>query len=110
MLILLLYPLRKTAKWMRGWGNISYWFNIHMIFGILGPTLIIFHCNFQLGAFNSNVAFFSMLIVMFSGIVGRYIFIKINFNLAREKVTLNELQDRVGISRDDIRSTEFILP
>ena len=43
MLIMLLYSLRKRAKSMREWGPIRYWFKTHMILGVLGPILILFH-------------------------------------------------------------------
>ena len=43
------------------------WFRLHMLLGIAGPVLIIFHSNFKLGALNSNVAFITMLVVATSG-------------------------------------------
>ncbi|MGC2167217.1 MAG: hypothetical protein WA632_14520, partial [Gallionella sp.] len=39
MLLMLLYPLRKHAKFARNWGALRYWFMLHMVFGIGGPTL-----------------------------------------------------------------------
>ena len=41
--------------------------------GIIGPIFILYHCNFQLGAVNSNVALWSMLTVAGSGVVGRFL-------------------------------------
>ena len=49
MLLLLLYPLRKHWRAIRNWGPIRYWFRIHMVFGVLGPTLILFLAHFGLG-------------------------------------------------------------
>jgi len=60
MLLLLLYPLRKRMKALRGFGRLSAWFRIHMLLGVVGPALILFRCNFKLGSLNSNVALFSM--------------------------------------------------
>ena len=64
MLILLLYPLRKRFKSWRSWGRLPGWLRFHMFLGVTGPTLILFHANFKLGATNSNVALLTMIVVM----------------------------------------------
>ena len=46
MLTLLIYPLRKRIGLMKGWGLLPHWFKWHMVFGILGPALIVFHSTF----------------------------------------------------------------
>lgn len=46
MLLMLLYPLRKHAKFAQSWGPLRYWFMLHMLFGIGGPTLVLFHSLF----------------------------------------------------------------
>src|ERR1700690_1644957 len=40
MLLLLLYPVRKQARFMRNWGALRYWFRMHMLLGVLGPVAI----------------------------------------------------------------------
>jgi O-antigen/teichoic acid export membrane protein len=54
--------------------SLPVWFRMHVILGIAGPMLILFHCNFRFGAFNSNVALLSMGAVVVSGVVGRYLY------------------------------------
>lgn len=92
MLVLLLYPLRKHWKLTRNWFSIRHWFKMHMLFGILGPVLILFHSNFQLGSLNSNIALFSMLLVSGSGLVGRYAYQKIHRGLYGEQIEFSELK------------------
>lgn len=99
MLLLLLYPLRKRLRLMQGWGPVKYWFQMHMLLGILGPVLVIFHSNFQLGSTNSNLALVSMLIVAGSGIIGRFLYTKIHFGLYGHKATLKELRHEIQISK-----------
>jgi hypothetical protein len=94
MLVLVLYPLRKRIKVLRFIGSVPHWFRAHMMLGIVGPICILFHCNFSLGATNSNVALFCMLVVSGSGIVGRYFYAKIHHGLYGRKTTLAELQAR----------------
>jgi len=102
MLVMLLYSLRKRVKWMREWGPIRYWFNIHMMLGIVGPIFILFHCNFQLGSQNSNIALFSMLLVMASGIAGRYLYGRLHFGLYGGEITLQQLQQDKLIARYEL--------
>jgi hypothetical protein len=81
MLMLAIYSLRKRVKATRSLGSIPVWFRLHMMLGILGPVLIMFHANFRLGSLNSNVALLTMLTVATSGVVGRYLYAKIHMGL-----------------------------
>lgn len=92
MLILMLYPMRKHVKMMRRWGPINIWFRFHMLFGILGPTAILYHANFSFGSINSNVALIAMLTVACSGLVGRFFYGKIHKGLYGQKTSLQELE------------------
>lgn len=92
MLLLLVYPLRKRFKALRFLGAIKHWFRLHMILGVLGPSLILFHANFGLGALNSNVALVCMLIVAGSGLLGRYFYTRIHHGLYGSQATVMELQ------------------
>ena len=93
MLLLLLYPLRKHARFMRRLGPVRYWFRTHMLFGILGPVCILFHCGFSLGSLNSNVALFCMILIASSGLVGRYFYTRIHHGLYGNKASLEELKN-----------------
>lgn len=99
MLLLLLYPLRKKLKFMRRWGRTRFWFKSHMMLGILGPTLILFHANFGTGSLNSNIALVSMLLVAASGLVGRYFYAKIHYGLFGRRASLQELHRDVAGNR-----------
>ncbi len=110
MLVTVLYSLRKRVKWMREWGAIQYWFKIHMVFGILGPVLILFHSNFQLGSQNSNIALFSMFVVTVSGIAGRYLYGIIHFGAYGNEVTMQQLQQDKLIARYELSRLFEISP
>ena len=92
MLLLLIYSARKRAPWLRWIGGIPEWFQVHMVLGVIGPLLVLFHANFQLGATNSNVALFSMLLVAGSGVIGRYIYTRLHAHLDGREDSLEELQ------------------
>lgn len=104
LLALLLYSLRKHVRFMHSWGASRHWFRIHMIFGIAGPTLILFHSKFQVGSVNAAIALSCMLLVAGSGIVGRFIYRKIHHGLYGRSTTLQEIQARLGTSQNDVKS------
>lgn len=91
MLILLLYPLSKQVKLLSRIMPVRVWFLIHMLFGIVGPVLILFHSNFHFGSANSSFALVSMLLVAVSGLIGRYIYTRIHHGLYGSRKTLTEL-------------------
>ncbi|MHB8624366.1 MAG: pyridine nucleotide-disulfide oxidoreductase [Sulfuricaulis sp.] len=104
MLILLLYSLRKHVRFMRNWGPTRHWFRLHMILGIAGPTLILFHSTFHVGSMNAAVALWCMLLVAGSGIIGRFIYRKIHHGLYGRSSTLQEIQQNLGIIQGDVKS------
>lgn len=110
MLVLLLYPLRKRLRIFRRFGATRYWFRMHMILGLVGPLLILFHCNFQLGSFNSRVAFWSMLLVAGSGIIGRYFYARIHRGLYGRKTSLRELQGDLTASVEKRYGLATLMP
>lgn len=99
MLLLLSYPLRKKWRRMRKMGSVKYWFRVHMFLGLLGPILILFHSNFALGSINSSVAFFSMLLVAGSGVVGKYFYLKIHYGLYGKHATMGDLKDDLQLTK-----------
>ena len=108
MVLLLLYSARKRVSWLRWLGRLPVWFEFHMFLGVVGPVLILFHANFHLGATNSNVALFSMLLVAGSGVVGRYIYTRLHARLDGKEVTLEQLKADGENLRTQAGSIEFL--
>lgn len=92
MVLLLIYSVRKRVAWLHWIGGIPAWFQCHMVLGIVGPVLILFHANFRLGASNSNVALICMLLVAGSGVVGRYIYTRLHAHMDGHQDTLEQLK------------------
>lgn len=93
MLLLLVYPLRKRMLFISRFGSIKFWFRTHMLFGVLGPVLILFHSNFQIGSLNSTVAMICMITVAVSGLIGRFLYSRIHHGLYGSHIELKELQE-----------------
>jgi hypothetical protein len=110
LLLMLAYPLRKHVGFMHRWGALKYWFRIHMIMGIVGPTLVLFHSTFHLRSTNATIALFSMLGVVISGIIGRFIYTKIHYGLYGRRASMEKVQkDLAGLS-DDAKSRLHFAP
>ena len=92
MLTLLIYPLRKRFRFMNSLGALPKWFRWHMVFGVLGPVLVMFHSTFYIGSVNAGVAMVSMLLVSGSGIFGRFFYTKIHNGLYGRHSSYKQLQ------------------
>ncbi len=99
MLLQFVYSARKRSAKMRRWGKLKVWFGVHTFIGLSAPLLIIIHSRFEIQSINGGVAFFSMLIVVISGVIGRYLYSQVNFDLSAGRSQLKalhqEMQERV---------------
>jgi hypothetical protein len=109
MLLMLLYPVRKHMQFARNWGPLRYWFMLHMIFGIGGPVLVLFHSTFHVRSLNAGVALYSMLLVAASGIIGRFIYKRIHHGLYGRKSNLEELQQAVVANQNKMGKINVLL-
>jgi hypothetical protein len=91
MLLVLVYPLRKRMPSWRAIGTVPFWFRAHMVLGISGCVLVLWHANFTLGAINSNVALITMLVVTTSGIFGWYLYSQVHVGLHGHKTVVQEI-------------------
>jgi len=104
MLLLFVYPMRKYLGFMRNLGKVRSWFWFHLALGICGPWLILVHSQFHVGSLNAGVALYSMCVVVMSGVVGRFIYVRVNRGLFGERTSLRELRERAGMVEDNARS------
>lgn len=104
MLVLLLYPVSKRVAWMRRVLALKHWFRAHMILGVVGPLLVLLHTRLSFGSVNGAVAFGAMSIVFASGLIGRFIYIKIHHGLYGRRLSLADVKLRLGLSGENARS------
>jgi hypothetical protein len=91
----LFYALRKRMKALRGLGKMSTWLDIHITLCILGPLLVVYHTGFIVKSPNAAIAFYAMLIVVASGVVGRYIYRHFQFSLSGERTNLRGMTEEI---------------
>lgn len=110
MLALFGYPLRKHLRFMQVLGKVKWWFWLHLSFGIAGPWLILVHSTFRIGSLNAGVALVSMCIVVLSGVVGRFIYVRVHRGLDGERSSLADLRTRAGLVERDAQSKLHFAP
>jgi len=69
-----MYSTRKRVKALWTLGKISTWLDVHIFLCLLGPILIIYHSTFKAGGI-AAISLWSMLSVVSSGIIGRFLYI-----------------------------------
>ncbi len=76
MLLAILYvPLRRIKSFRKIASN-TMWFDFHLMAGTMGPAFIVLHTGLKLDNWVS-AAFWSMVIVFISGVVGRYLYTQV---------------------------------
>jgi hypothetical protein len=105
MLTLLAYPLRKRFPLLQRLGDMQKWFHYHVVIGIAAPVLILFHSTFHLGSMNGTVAFYSMLTVVASGIVGRFVYRHVHHSLNDTLLTLADAENALKASAENVRKS-----
>jgi thioredoxin reductase/NAD-dependent dihydropyrimidine dehydrogenase PreA subunit len=69
-----LYAARKRFNWLKGVASIKSWLTWHMFVGFMSPLVILFHSAFQSNNLIASSTYLSLLIVVGTGVVGRYIY------------------------------------
>lgn len=90
--IIFLYALRKVIPWLGRIGTARHWMDFHVIAGLSAPVVIAFHASFKFQGI-AGVAFWIMLAVAMSGLVGRYLYAQIPRSLSAAEMSLADLQD-----------------
>ena len=91
-LMIYLYYFRKRWGWLASIGRTKHWLDFHIVLGVTAPIIIAFHAAFKFRGI-AGMAFWIMVAVALSGIVGRYLYAQIPRHLNAAEYTWQELQD-----------------
>ncbi len=86
------YIARKRYKFLARFGRLKYWLEFHIFLCSLGPVMVLFHTAFKFGGIVS-ISFWSMVAVVASGIIGRFIYIQIPRTIEGRELSLNEVKE-----------------
>lgn len=86
------YMARKRFKSLGRLGVLKHWLEFHIFLCTLGPIMILFHTAFKFGGIVS-ISFWSMVAVVASGVIGRFIYLQIPRTIQGRELSLHEIQD-----------------
>ena len=93
------YMAKKKYRFLDRLGRLKYWLEFHIFLCTLGPIMILFHTAFKFGGIVS-VSFWSMVAVVASGVIGRFIYIRIPRTIEGRALSLHEIKDmKSGVER-----------
>ena len=99
ILMTLIYPFRKRVLKKKGKQNPL---NSHIAYGLVGPSLVVIHSGHKLESLIGILIFLSLVLVVLSGIVGRFLFKKVNRSLKEQKQDQKILKDRIGRRKQEL--------
>ena len=85
------YMLRKRVRRFIRLGLLKHWLEMHIFLCSVGPILVLYHTAFKFGGIVA-VSFWSMIAVVISGIIGRFIYIQIPRSIQGQEYSLDELK------------------
>ncbi len=85
------YIARKRYKFLARFGRLKYWLEFHIFLCSVGPVMVLFHTAFKFGGIVS-ISFWSMVAVVASGVIGRFIYIQIPRTIEGRELSLNEVK------------------
>jgi len=97
------YILRKKRKFLPRVGALKYWLEFHIFLCSVGPLLILFHTAFKFGGIVS-ISFWSMVAVVLSGIIGRFIYIQIPRTIQGRELSLAEIKEMKDNMSQNLRT------
>lgn len=102
-----IYMIRKRYKKIFRLGKLKHWLEFHIFLCSLGPILVLFHTSFKFGGLVS-VSFWSMVAVVLSGVIGRFIYIQIPRTIQGNELSIDDLM-RQNTSINDQLRTEYAI-
>lgn len=93
MCMTLVYAVRKKFRGLSRIGTTKTWLEIHIFCGLVGPVLVTLHTAMKFNGVVS-IAYWSMVLVVLSGFVGRYLYVRIPKSLRGTEISLEELDAR----------------
>src|SRR5262249_19154994 len=73
MVLSMAYPLQRRFGWFYRTATNQFWLDVHLMTGTVGPLYILLHSALRLSTWVS-IPFWSMVAVVVSGVIGRYLY------------------------------------
>ena len=102
-----IYIARKRYGFLSKFIRLKYLLEFHIFLCTTGPILIVFHTSFKFGGIIS-IAFWSMVAVVLSGVIGRYIYIQIPRNIEGRELSIQDIHDKRNDFEKEFRNNQSL--
>ena len=103
-----LYTLRKRSHNAR-WGRMSSWLRFHVYTGLVGPYMVLLHSSWKFNGLAGIVMLLTLIIVL-SGVVGRYIYTAIPRTADGIELEASELSNQIRFVNSQLQEWEQSQP
>lgn len=101
-----IYIARKKYGFMERQLRLKYLLEFHIFLCTLGPIMVLFHTSFKFGGIVS-ISFWSMVAVVASGVIGRYIYNQIPRTVQGKEIGLEKLQEQQQHMQLNLRTAGY---
>ncbi len=108
-----LYMLRKRVRRFFKMGYLKHWLEFHIFLCTVGPILVLYHTAFKFGGIVA-ISFWSMVAVVLSGVVGRFIYVQIPRTIQGNELDMKQISEMSSdisqrLSRELFKGEEIVL-
>jgi len=86
----LIYSIRKRTRLFGTRHSTKHWLHLHIFLGIAGPMFVLLHASFRASDLVA-IGFWSMIVVVITGLFGRYFYLLIPRDTEGEELSLHEI-------------------
>ena len=104
ILLNLTFMARRRMRSLRRFGALRLWMNMHVVTGLLGPLLVLFHTAFEPRTTIAVTALVSTGVLALTGVLGRFIYAMIPHTVAGAEMGKDELQQRLDEARTRVEA------
>lgn len=103
------YMVRKRWRRIMRWGVLKHWLEFHIFMCTVGPLLVLFHTAMKFGGIVS-ISFWSMVAVVLSGFIGRFIYVRIPRTLQGQELDFDILRKESEEITDMLKNMYNVSP
>jgi hypothetical protein len=93
MCLMHIYSIRRRVRALSHWGRLSTWLHVHIFLGLQGALLVCFHsAHLKTAANISGATIVVTLVVVASGMFGRYLFSLLPKSASGQRLTAREIE------------------
>jgi hypothetical protein len=101
------YIIRKRVRKFYSLGILKHWLEFHIFLCSLGPIFVLYHTAFKFGGIVA-VSFWSMIAVVLSGVIGRFIYTQIPHSISGQELSINDLKTMTLYLDDKLKKETLV--